>query len=144
MYKTAAVKTASALKDAENIMGAIYRENPRYWPHGLDARHFDGGLYLVREKRSNTPVGFCGWQERIRFQPFPKEAGAFGVRPVKTGFYSIGILPGHRGNRYAKSAVARLIAEKAAGVDEVRAFIVAENTPSRALAESLRVPVELK
>lgn len=131
MYKVSSVNSynRTALK---NVMDKIYNENPEYWPHGLDINTHDGGVYLVMEKQSNYPVGFVGWQERRKDVD------------KKVGYYTIGILPEYRGQGFAKEAVSKLIAEKSSGVDEVRAYIVDTNTPSRKLAESLNVSVELK
>ena len=49
-------------KAARQILEAIYREEPSYWPHGLDPHGFDGGLYLIREKRASrtgTTTAIC-------------------------------------------------------------------------------------
>jgi RimJ/RimL family protein N-acetyltransferase len=137
MFKCAAVDTLASLKEATTILRQIQEEEPKHWPYGLNAQHFDGGLYLIREKSSNAPVGFTGFQVRHEFS---KEAGDL----KRIGFYSIGILPEYRNNGYAKQAVARLINFKKASVDEVRAMIVAGNEPSMALARSLNVPVLVK
>jgi RimJ/RimL family protein N-acetyltransferase len=154
MFKTSYVSTIDGLKEARDIMKRIYDENPKHWPHGLTPEHFDGGLYLVREKRSSAPVGFAGWQERNEVTPLEKSArsmtlgdkvaGMFGMRLVKIGYYSIGILPEHRRNHFAKEAIARLIAQKSAGVDRVRAMIVSGNSPSIGLARQLGVDTEIK
>lgn len=135
MFKVAAVTNLDSLKEARRILNTIQAENPSYWPYGLFPDAFDGGLYLIREKRSNMACGFCGWQDR-----FEKQAG----RRIKVGYYSIGILPEFRGNHFAKEAVSKLIAYKAASVDQVRALIMAHNKPSMALAQSLGVPVQVK
>lgn len=160
MFKVAYVSTIDGLKEARGIMQRIYDENPKHWPHGLTPEHFDGGLYLIREKRSSAPVGFCGWQERravralykdeFKYAGAPREpefdrmAKSMGVRITKVGYYSIGILPEHRRNHFAKEAIAKLIAQKAAGVDQVRAMIVDGNTPSIGLANRLGVDAEIK
>ena len=124
------LKSASSTDEVSQIMRRIYEENPSYWPYGLSVAHHDGGVYMVREASTRDPVGFVGWQERTR-----------GMR--KVGYYSIGILPEHRGKHLAREAVSKLLQEKAAGVDEVRALILHTNTASRRLAESLDIPVEL-
>jgi GNAT superfamily N-acetyltransferase len=113
---------------AESIMERVRSENPSYWPHGLSIKGFDGGVWLVKRACDGEPIGFLGWQER-------------NLRQGKTGFYAVGILPEHRGKGYAKEAVAKLINEKAASVDRVRAFIVPGNSPSERLASALGVPV---
>jgi RimJ/RimL family protein N-acetyltransferase len=123
-------KSASAKAECDNIMQRIYDEDPSYWPNGLDSAMMDGGTYMVRSASTNEPVGFVGWQERNR-----------GSR--KIGYYSVGILNEHRRNGYAKKAVALLINEKVAGVDEVHALIKANNSASRALAECLPVKQQL-
>jgi hypothetical protein len=113
-----------------DIMGRIYGENPQHWPFGLDRSMMSpGGLYIVKDAHSSQPAGFVGWQE-------------FREGPIKVGYYSIGILPEFRQRGLAKSAVRQLIAEKSAGVDEVRAMIHASNRPSIGLAESLDIPIE--
>lgn len=135
MFKIAAAHTVSDFDEAKSILLTIYKENPKHWPYGIDPYGFDGGLYLIREKRSSKAVGFCGWQERWEMDK---------AQPVKTGYYSIGVLPGYRGAGYAKRALSKLISEKSAGVDRVRAMVVSSNTPSLGLAKSLGVPVLVK
>jgi RimJ/RimL family protein N-acetyltransferase len=116
-------------------MCQVYEENKSHWPFGLSADHFDGGCYLIREKQSSVPVGFTGFQIRIE-----KNAG----KKERVGYYSIGILPAYRKCGYAKQAVAKLLEMKSASVDRMKAMIVAGNTPSIALAESLGVPAVIK
>jgi len=135
VYKVASVINSAGKREAAEIMRQIVQEEPKHWPYGLDPDGFDGGLYLIREKQANTAVGFCGWQERNEID---------GNKCVKIGYYSIGILPEHRRNGYAKQALNRLIAVKAAGVDQVRALIVESNQPSRELAKELGVQAILK
>lgn len=117
----------SARSECEDIMRKIYKEDPSYWPYGIDAANHDE-LFLIRKSGSNDPVGFTGWQE-------------FNEGGVKTGYYSIGILPEYRGNGFAKEAVTNLIRTKAATVDRVQAFIVPHNKKSIGLAHKLGVPV---
>lgn len=109
-------------------MDRIYKEEPSYWPHGLSIAGHDGGVYLIREASTKDPVGFVGWQERER-------------DGLKTGYYTIGVLPEYRGHKMAKEAVAKIIEAKGAGVDRVRAYIMPHNTPSIGLANALGVPV---
>jgi RimJ/RimL family protein N-acetyltransferase len=159
MFKIAYVSSVDGLKEARDIMQRIYDENPKHWPHGLSPEHFDGGVYLIREKRSNKACGFAGWQERREVKVLEpgksKTAGSkdplsdmfgrmFGASITKVGYYSIGILPEHRRNHYAKEALSKLIAHKSAGVDRVRAMIVAGNSPSIGLARRLGVDTEIK
>lgn len=120
-----------ARQECDRIMQRIYEENPSFWPHGVGTDMLDGGAYLIRNSHTKKAMGFAGWQERME-----------GTKRI--GYYAIGVLPEFRGQGLAKQAVARLIKEKAASVDEVRAFIVPENTPSIALAKSLNVPVQHK
>lgn len=141
MFKVSAV-TSSSLKEAHDILSRVYEENPKHWPNGLTPFHFDGGLYLVREKQSNTAVGFCGWQERLE-KPDNKTASLI-PRRIKIGYYSIGILPEYRQNGFAKSALSKLIAMKSARVDQVRALVVSSNVPSIHLARSLGVDAHIK
>lgn len=125
------VKSASSIKEAENILKEIYEESPDYWPNGLSSKHFDGGLYLIREASTKDPVGFVGWQERDE-----------GIN--KIGYYSIGVQKQHRRKGFAKEAVNKIISEKSAGVDIVRALIVEKNKPSMGLANSLDENVQIK
>ena len=125
------VKSASSIKEAEHIMKEIYQESPDYWPHGLSSKHFDGGLYLIREASTKDPVGFVGWQERNE-------------QMNKIGYYSIGVQKEHRRKGFAKEAVNKIISEKSAGVDIVRALIVEKNKPSISLADSLEEKVQIK
>lgn len=126
MFKVALANTSSSLAEAGQILEQIRSENPKHWPHGLTVGHFDGGLYLVRDKQANAAVGFVGWQER--------QEGL-----TKVGYYAIGILPEHRQQGFARDAVATMLAKKAHGVDQVRAAIVEGNTPSVRLADGLGV-----
>lgn len=129
-------KFAATSKEAcQDIVDRIVREDPSKWPYGCDLAGFNGGLYLIREKSASIPVGFAGWQTRNELS-----GGNF----QKVGYYSIGILPHYRQNGFAKEAVAKLLAIKAAGVDCVRALVVEGNRPSLSLAASLGVPVLLK
>ena len=136
MFKIATCIGSRDFAQARDLLSKIYDENPRHWPHGLDPHGFDGGLYLIREKQSNVAVGFTGWQVR---HDRDQDGSIY-----KVGYYSIGVLPEYRGNGYAREAVAKLISEKAATVDKVRAMIVEGNEPSIGLARSLEVPVILK
>jgi RimJ/RimL family protein N-acetyltransferase len=145
MFKIAKVGQDS-LELTREILGRIYDENPAYWPNGLTPEHFDGGLYLIRESSTGSPVGFCGWQERREFRPATKAAGRWdplfrnlGCQQIKVGYYSIGVLPEFRNNGFAKEALQKLIAQKSAGVDQVRAMIVETNKPSLHLADALGV-----
>lgn len=117
-----------ARRECEEIMDKIRAEDPDYWPYGLDVRGHDGGVWMVREASTDKPVGFVGWQERHEGR-------------VKTGYYSVGILPEWRRKGLARAAVGSLLSEKAARVDRVRAFIVPRNKPSMSLARSLGVEV---
>lgn len=123
-HYTSLVKSAAAIDDAKDIMNSVYSENPKHWPNGLTAEHFDGGLYLVRKSASHEPVGFVGWQER-------NESNG------KVGYYSVGIKPEYRRHGFAKEAVTKLIAEKSASVDIVRALVDSTNKPSMNLASKL-------
>lgn len=125
------VKQARDMSEVRDILETIRSEDPGFWPYGLRADQFDGGLYLVSKSASAPPVGFVGWQTR---QEGPK----------RIGYYSIGILPEHRQQRYAKAAVTQLLEKKAGEVDEVRAFIVRGNAPSTRLARSLGVQILTK
>lgn len=109
-----------------DIMRQVLTEDPSYWPYGLDAKQFDGGLYMISKSASHEPVGFVGWQVR-------QEKG----RAI--GYYAIGVLPEFRQQGFAKEAVASLLREKSAAVDEVRALVCSHNQPSKNLARSLGV-----
>jgi hypothetical protein len=128
-----AIKSAAAsdLETAKRIMQAVYAENPSYWPYGLDAGQFDGGLYLISKQAGASPVGFVGWQERER-------------EGRRIGYYAVGVLPEYRRSGFAKAAVSKIVADKSASVDEVRAMIMEHNTASKSLAQSLAIPIEEK
>ena len=114
------------LQTTTTIMRRVLAEDPSYWPYGLSQDQFDGGLYLISKSASHEPVGFVGWQVR-------NESG----RDI--GYYAIGVLPEHRQQGFAKEAVAALLRDKSASVDEVRALVCAHNQPSKNLARSLGV-----
>lgn len=134
--KSASVINSESRREVEDIMDRIYREDPSNWPYGcgIEGHVSTGGnVYMIRSASTREPVGFTGWQEF-------REKAASG-KPIKVGYYSIGILPEFRHNGMAKAAVSQLLKIKAASVDQVKAFIVPHNTPSHYLAESLGVPV---
>jgi len=115
----------SAVQEAEEIMNAIYGEDPSLWPYGLNINGFkDGDINLIRKEASEEPVGFVGWQERQE-----------GDR--KIGYYAVGVLPEYRQQGIAKKAVALMLSKKASSVDEVRATIVEGNEASLATAKSI-------
>lgn len=129
-FPSPGVKSAydlSGRMEAQAIMDRIYNEDPSYWPYGLGIPGHDG-VYLIRDKMTKQAAGFVGWQQMME-----------GGRLI--GSYSIGILPEYRGHGFAKEAVAKILREKAAGVDEVRSYVMPHNQKSKALAASLRVPV---
>jgi len=129
--KTASEQTIfSRRQECEELLNQIYKENPSYWPYGLSVDAHDS-LYMVREASTGKAVGFTGWQERREGHQ-------------KVGYYSIGILPAHRNQGYAKEAVRKLIREKSAQVDCVKAFIMPNNKPSIELAKALEVPIDHK
>lgn len=156
MIKTAGIDDQQidpvARMECSEILEKIRQESPEFWPYGL---HIDGhdSLYMIREASTRQAVGFCGWQVRHEFSEDGRKAASDAaayyrwlaqparVRHRKVGYYSIGILPEYRQNGLAKEALATMLAEKAASVDEVKAFIVEGNKPSMALAESLAIPV---
>ena len=136
MFKISSVDPDS-LWETERIMKEVYDEHPEHWPNGLSRKHFDGGLWLVREKQSNVPAAFVGWQERYEPDnqyPFFK----------KIGYYSVGTRKKYRRNGFAREAVSKIIQMKSAGVDKVRALIMSTNTPSQELAKDLGVDMEIK
>lgn len=126
-YPMGMYKAASAGTDiCREVMKRIYDEDPSYWPYGL---HIDGhqSVYLIKDAATHQPVGFVGWQVTTEF-------------PMrKIGSYSIGILPEYRGNNYASEAVAKVLLEKSAGVDEVRCYVMPHNGRSKGLARKLHV-----
>lgn len=124
-------KSAStALGEVKSIMKTIYEEDPSYWPYGLDVPGHES-VYLIRDAMTKAAAGFVGWQETWS-----------GMK--KIGSYSIGILPEYRGKGFAKEAVAKIIREKSASVDEVRSFICDWNSKSKALANSLGIKIQTK
>lgn len=125
--KQASVIDMSAREEARGIMKKIYDEDPSYWPYGLDIPGHES-LYLIRDNMTKAAAGFVGWQEEV-------ENGK------RIGSYSIGILPEYRKKGFAKEAVAKILRIKSAAVDEVRAYVMKHNAPSKALAGSLGVNV---
>ena len=125
------VKAASTAKEeVRSIMTRIYDEDPSYWPYGLDIPGHDS-VYLIRDNMTKQAAGFVGWQ-------VTKTQGR------KIGSYSIGILPEYRNNGFAKEAVAKILQEKAASVDEVRSYICDHNVRSKNLANSLNIKIQTK
>ena len=121
-------KSASVRDECRDVMKAIYDENPSYWPYGLsiDAHQ---SVYLVRDAMTKAAAGFVGWQQ---WTEWPMK---------KVGSYSIGILPKYRGHGFAAEAVAKILQEKCASVDEVRCYAVESNQKSQNLAKKLHVNV---
>lgn len=120
---------SSALHEVQDIMKRIYDENPSYWPYGLNTNPGKGGeVYLVRDTMTKAAAGFIGWQVQ-------KENGH------KVGSYYVGMLPEYRGRGFAKEALAKILTKNASTVDEVRAYIMAHNAPSKALAGSLGLTI---
>lgn len=111
-------------------MQRIYEEDPSYWPYGLDVPGHES-VYLIRDAMTKAAAGFVGWQEM--YEGFKK-----------IGSYSIGILPEYRNKGFAKEAVAKILMEKSAGVDEVRSFICDWNAKSKGLANSLGIKIQTK
>lgn len=120
-------KSAATREEAESIMHAVRDENPKWWPYGWETSGHES-LYVIKAASTGQPVGVVGWQEFQRGKQ-------------RIGSYAIGILPEYRGSGFAKEAVARVIREKSAHVDQVRSYIVRGNSPSVKLAESLGVPI---
>lgn len=126
LEKNASANTA-ARDEVRSIMQRIYNEDPSYWPYGLDIPGHES-VYLIRDNMTKAAAGFVGWQQHRK-----------GGKMV--GSYSIGILPEYRNKGFAKEAVAKIIREKAAGVDEVTAYICSHNARSKGLARSVHVPI---
>lgn len=126
--KSASAAEKSAREQCVQLMDQIYKENPEYWPNGLDITP-DHEVFMVRSASTKEPAGFVGWQERNRDNR-------------RVGYYTVGILPAFRGEGFAKEAVAKIIDMKSQGVDCVRAYIAPSNAPSHRLAASLNVDVE--
>lgn len=122
-------KSASSAKDTcRDIMRQIYNEDPSYWPYGLNMEGHES-VYLIKDATTHEPAGFVGWQE---WTEFPMH---------KVGSYSIGILNKYRGSQFATEAVAKVLLEKSARVDEVRCYAMHHNIKSQGLAAKLHVPV---
>jgi hypothetical protein len=125
MIKAAA---PSDLPVVERIMDYIHKEDPSYWPYGLSAQQFNGGLYLVKKSSSDAPVGFVGWQK-------------FAESGRDVGYYAIGIMPEYRQQGFAKQAVTQVLREIGNQCHEVKAMVMTHNQPSKALARSLSIPM---
>ena len=109
----------------QGIMDQVRSENPSFWPYGCSVGQHDD-VYLLKD--AGVPVGWVGWQ-------------VFSENGKRAGYYSIGILPEHRGKGYAKEAVGKLLRLKSASVDEVKAYIMPHNAASIGLAKSLDIPI---
>ena len=118
---------SSGLQEVKAIMRKVYEEDPSFWPYGLDVPGHES-VYLIRDNMTKAAAGFVGWQEQ-----------RIGGR--KVGSYSIGILPEFRSKGFAKEAVAKIIREKSARVDEVRSYVCPHNVKSKGLASSLGIKV---
>ena len=127
---TELIKNASALTDVQDIMQKVYEEDPSYWPYGLGVAGHES-VYLIRDNMTKAAAGFVGWQEQR-------------INGRKIGSYSIGILPEYRSKGFAKEAVAKILMEKSARVDEVRSYICAHNMRSKGLANGLGVTIQEK
>jgi hypothetical protein len=114
----------------EGVLKTIYDEAPWKWPYGLNIDSHDD-IYMIRSASDKSPAGFVGWQER-------KEG------MVKVGYYTIGLLPEHRGCGKAKEAVSKMLHIKSASVDKVKALIVEGNKESEHLADALHIPYVVK
>lgn len=90
--------------------------------YGLGIPGHDG-VYLIRDKMTKQAAGFVGWQQMME-----------GGRLI--GSYYIGILPEYRGHGFAKEAVAKILREKAAGVDEVRSYVMPHTQKLSCVRES--------
>lgn len=111
----------------QQVMRRIYNEDPSYWPYGLDLAGHQS-VYLIKDAATHQPVGFVGWQ--VSREGYPLR---------KVGSYSIGILPEYRNQDFASEAVAKVLLEKAATVDEVRCYVMPHNKRSKGLAHKLHV-----
>lgn len=128
MYKQAFVPNSSLIKQAQHLMDTIYKENPEWWPYGLNVEGHDS-VYIIKDNLTKQAAGFVGWQER-------REDNG-----LLYGSYTVGVLPEFRNKHLAKEAVAKLIQEKKAGVDKIVSYVCPNNIPSKKLAESLNIPV---
>lgn len=109
------------------ILQEIYDSNPEAWPYGLGAEMFDE-IYPIQHEGVNA--GFTAWQRRR-----DPDTGN------RVGFYAVGVVPAHQRKGLAHTALRKMIDEKPADIDEVRAFIVPQNKPSLGLAGKLGVKV---
>lgn len=125
------IKAAADQAQCGAILSKIYGECPSHFPYGLRMEQHDE-LCMIRKQASGEVVGFTGWQERT--EPSGR----------KIGYYTIGILPEHRNMGFAKQAVASMIGRHKDRVDQIRAAIVPENTPSLSLARCLGVPIQTR
>lgn len=120
----------ASVDEVRSIMKRVYNDDPSYWPYGLDVDGHES-LYLIRDNMTKAAAGFVGWQEQR-------------INGRKIGSYSIGILPEFRSKGFAKEAVAKIIMEKSAQVDEVRSYVCSHNARSKGLANSLGINIQEK
>lgn len=77
-----------------SIMDTLYKENPEYWPQGLNTNLFNGvgdRLFLIADNKNNRGAGFVGLQP---FRPNTKTNGM-------ATYISVGLLPEYRGKGLA-------------------------------------------
>lgn len=116
-------------EQAQSIMDTIYKDNPSYWPYGLDVKSHDY-VYLIKDNMTKKACGFVGWQSHVDCDTSDR-----------IGSYTIGILPEYRNRGLAKEAVAKIVQKHGKNVDRVCSYVVKGNTASENLAKSLNIDV---
>jgi ribosomal protein S18 acetylase RimI-like enzyme len=120
-------KTANTkINKLEDLFEAIYNEDKKYWPHGLNLNLYNGDkdkIKLIKDKDNNL-AGFTAIQVRDNTN-----------KP--TAFYSVGVLPAYRGHGLASKFLKELIEENK-DKDYAHTYTVhKDNKPSLALYNKL-------
>ena len=125
--KTVEKTAETKIHNIEDLFEAIYNEDKKYWPHGLNLSLYNGendAIKLIKDKDNNL-AGFTAVQVRDNLKDKP------------TAFYSVGILPEYRGKGLASIFLRKLIEENK-GKDYKHTYTVhKDNKPSLSLYNNL-------
>ena len=122
------IKKEANENSLESILDKIYNEDKKYWPNGLNINLYNGDedkLEIIKDKDNNA-IGFKGIQVR------KNDNG-----DIKTAYYSIGILPEHRGHGYASKELKTLLADSLDKGYNHLYTVHKDNKPSLALYNNL-------
>lgn len=121
--KASKKEASDKVKSVEDLFEAIYNEDKKYWPYGLNVGLYNGDKDIVKliKDKDNNLAGFVATQVRETANDKP------------TAFYSVGILPEHRGKGLASKHLKELLKEQS-GKDYKHFYTVhKDNIPSLSL-----------